>query len=196
RADGVLPEACLGIREALGAAGEVAVGDTASAFGAEGEAEPGVEAIADAAGEGVLVDLRVDRLGVIACAAQRLGITEHSPGVDEDGELRVQVIVRCEVPGDLVVLLGVLAGAEAHVGAAAEDLPAVGVGIPDLALNASLAAGIGFVARGGRLRGGGGGNEDRCECGGAASRELPKIHREKTPAVQNVASDEVPASFH
>src|SRR6202012_956984 len=95
RADGVLPEAGLEVGESFRRAGEVAVGDAAESLGTEGEAKLGVETVAGAAGEGVLVDLRVGVVGDVL-VAQGFTVAKHAAGVDDNGKLRVQVVVRGE----------------------------------------------------------------------------------------------------
>ena len=73
-AGGVLPEAGLDVGETLGGSGEVADADATERFGTERVAQMPVEAVADAAGEGVLIDLRIRVLGV-ELIAERLAVT-------------------------------------------------------------------------------------------------------------------------
>ena len=92
--------------------------------------------------------MRFVDLGVAVGAAQLAG----------EAEVAVEVVGGVEPEGDLAVLLGELAGAEAEIAAAAGDLPAMGVGFGDLAGDACLAVGVGLAAGCARgLREGGGG---------------------------------------
>ena len=120
-----------------------------------------VEPVAGAAHKGVLGD---EGVADVVDGVADLGVAVGASDVAGDAEPGVEEVGGAGGPGDLVVLLEVLAGAEAEVAAAAEDLVAVRVGLLDGALDARLAVGVGLAAGAAAdlSVGGGGSNDESC----------------------------------
>ena len=97
-----------------------------------------------------------------------LGVAVVATQLTGDAELPVEVVGGVQPERDFAVLLEVLAAAEAEVAAAAAHLPAMGVGLFDLAGGAKFVIGVGIAAlsaRGLRPSGGNGqhgGHQYRC----------------------------------
>src|ERR1700743_2385260 len=80
---GVLPEAGLDGGETFGGSGGGLAADPAEGLRTQGVMQGGVEAVACASGEGVLVDLRVRSLSGVGCSAEGLCVPEHSARVTD-----------------------------------------------------------------------------------------------------------------
>ncbi len=133
-------------------------------MGADGQLLLRVEAIAGATHEGVLGD---QRIGDVVDGVADLGVAVGTADIGDDAELLVEVVGAAGGPGDLVVALEILSGAEAEVAAATEELVAVGVGLLDGAFDAGLAVGVGLAAGAADLGVGGGGCKGKgCDCKG------------------------------
>ncbi len=121
------------------------------------------DAVGGAGEEGILGDLRAAYSGGVWVEVGDLAVAVGAADLAGHAQLLVEVVAGVGPEGDLAVLLGELAAAEAQVSAAAGDLPAVGVGLGDLPRDAGPAICVGLaarVARGLRLSG-----ETR-QCGG------------------------------